>query len=54
MYDKASKLYNDFLGIYYHNYYELSDNKRKKIESKYDPKDLFLDGYDYSVRSENE
>ena len=54
MYDKTSELYNDFLGIYYHKYYELSDDKRKKIESKYNPNDLFLDGYDYNVWSENE
>ena len=49
MYDKASELCNDFLGIYYHKYYELSDDKRNKIEPKYDPKHLFLDRYDYSV-----
>ena len=30
VYDKASELYNDFLRIYYHKYYELSDDKRKK------------------------
>ena len=44
--DKTSELYNDFLGIYFHKYFELSDDKRKKIESKYDPKDLFRNGYD--------
>ena len=54
MYDTASELYNDFLGIYYHECSELSDNKRNNIESKHDPKDLFLDGYDYSAWSENE
>ena len=54
MYDIASELYNDFLGIYYHKCYELSIDKRKKIVSKYDPKDLFLDGYDYSLWSESE
>ena len=31
--DKAPELCNDFLGIYYHKYYELSDNKRKKKQS---------------------
>ena len=30
VYNKASKLYNDFLGIYFDEYYELSDDKRKK------------------------
>ena len=49
MYDTASELYNDFLGIYYHKYYELSDDKRKNIESKYEAKELFVDEYDYSV-----
>ena len=29
-YNKASELYNDFLGIYFEEYYELSDDKRKK------------------------
>ena len=27
---------------------------KEKIESKYDPKDLFLDKYDYSLWSENQ
>ena len=30
LYDKASKLYNYFQRIYYHTYYELSDDKKKK------------------------
>ena len=29
--DTASELYNDSLGIYYHKYYVLSDDKRNKI-----------------------
>ena len=32
----------------------MSYQRIKKIESKYDPKDLFLDGYYYSKWSENE
>ena len=31
VYDTASQLYNDFLVSYYHKYYELSDDKRKKL-----------------------
>ena len=54
VYDKASELYNDFPGIYHHKYFELQNDKRKKIESNCDPEDLFLDGYDYSVWSKNE
>ena len=53
MYDTALELYNDFLGTYYHKCYGLSHDKRKRIESKSDPKDLFLDRYDYSVWLEN-
>ena len=47
-------MYNDFLEIYHHKYFELQNDKRKKTESNYDPEDLFLDGYDYSVWSKNE
>ena len=54
VYDEASKLYSEFSEIYYQKHYRLSDDKRKKIESKYDPKDLFLDVYDYSAWLENE
>ena len=54
MYDTTSELYNYFLGNYYHKCDKLSDHKRNEIESKYCPKDLFLDGYDYIVWSENE
>ena len=43
VHDTASELCNDFLETYYHKYFKLSHNKRKKIESKYDLKDLFLD-----------
>ena len=52
--DKASELYNDFLGICYHRYMSYQMIKEKKIESKYDPKDLFLDEYGYSVWLEKE
>ena len=33
-YKKASELYNDFLGIYFEEYYVLSDDKRKKIRAQ--------------------
>ena len=49
MYDAVSELYNNFLEICYHTYNELSDDKRKKLEWKYDPKDLFLGGNNHSV-----
>ena len=42
------------LGIYFDEYYELSDAKRKKIESKYDPKKLFLKKYNYDNWFENQ
>ena len=47
-------LYNDLLGINFDEYCELSDAKRKKTESKYDRKKLFLKKYDYNNLFENE
>ena len=52
MLNTASELYNDLLGIYFDEYYELSD--AKKIESKYDPDKLFLKAYNFDVWFENE
>ena len=46
------KTYNDLLGIYFDEYYELSD--AKKIESKYDPDKLFLKAYNFDIWFENE
>ena len=54
IYHISSELYNNFLETNYHEYNGLSDGKRNKIDPKYDPKNLFLEGYDYSVWSENE
>ena len=42
MYDTALEFYNELLGIYFHEYYDLSDAKRKKIDHKYKPTKLFL------------
>ena len=47
VYDKASELYNDFLGIYFDEYDD-------KIEKKYDPTNLFLETYNYGPGLENE
>ena len=47
MYNTASELYNNLLEIYFDEYYELSDARREKLESKYDPDKLFLKTYDY-------
>ena len=41
--------YNDLIGIYFDEYYELPDAKRRKIESKYDPDKLFLKTYNCDV-----
>ena len=53
MYNTASQLYNNLLGIYLDKYYELSDAKRNKMKHKYDPKKLFLETYSYNVYFEN-
>ena len=54
MYIISSELYNSFLETCNDEYNELSDDKRNKMDPKYDPKNLFLEEYDYSVWSENE
>ena len=49
MYATASKLYNDLQRIYFDEYYDLSDSKRSKMDSKYDcPTNLTLQRYNYS------
>ena len=52
VYDSNSELYNEYLEIYYDQYVGISDVKKRKFGHKYDPKELFLDEYDYSVRTE--
>ena len=54
MYNTASKLYNNLLGIYFDEYYGLAEAKRKKLESKYEPDKLFLEAYNYDVWCENQ
>ena len=51
-YDNASELYSEYLGVYYHQYMALSDAKKRNLDNKYKPKNIFLKGYDYSVWSE--
>ena len=46
MYVKASDLHNDFLAIYFDEYYNLSDTKIIEIDPKYNPANLTLDGCD--------
>ena len=53
MYINALELYNEYLEIYFNQYMTLSDAEKRKLGYKYDPEDLFLKGYDYSVWSEN-
>ena len=49
----SSKLYNNFLEIYYDQYNELSDAKKRKLGNNYDPETFFLKGHDYSGLVEN-
>ena len=49
----SSELYNNFLEIYYDEFIELQDAKKRRLGNNYDPKSLFLKGYDYSVLSKN-
>ena len=43
MYNTASELYTDLLGIYFDENYELLDAKENKMKHKYDPKKLCLE-----------
>ena len=49
----SSEWYNSFLEIYYDKCNELPDNKRNKMDPKYDHKTLFLERYDYDDWFEN-
>ena len=46
MCDTALELYNELLETYYDEYCSFSDAKRKKMDRKYKPKTLFIEGYD--------
>ena len=48
VHNNSSKLYSEYLEIYYYQYIAASD-ARKKLGNKYDPKNLFLEGYGYGV-----
>ena len=50
----APEFYNAFLGIYFDECNELSDDKRNKIGNKYKPNKLFIEEYNYDGWSENE
>ena len=54
VYNTASELYSDLLGIYIDEYYELSDAKRNKMKDKYGPEKLFLETSNYNLWFENE
>ena len=47
MYQKASKIYNELLEIYFDGQYNFSVAQTKNIDSKYEPKELFLEYYCY-------
>ena len=53
MHDRASELYDEFLEIYHDKYNKFWDASKRKLDDKYDPEELFLEEYDYSVWSEN-
>ena len=43
MYDDASKLYNEYLGIYFDEYKSLSDAQKRELGNKYDPINSFFE-----------
>ena len=44
MYNKAKKLYNKLLSIYYDDYNDITDDEKEKIGEKYSPKNLLSKG----------
>ena len=48
VYNAASELFNDLLETCFDEFCDLSDAKRIKIDSKYNPANLTIDGYDYN------
>ena len=55
MHDTTLELYNELLETNYDEYHYLSlAKKKKKVNRKYKPKKLFINGSDYSVWSKNE
>ena len=54
MYDNTLELCNEYLEIYFNAYKALSDAQKRKLVSKYDHNNLFLETYICDVWSENE
>ena len=53
VYDDASKLYNEYLGIYFDEYKSLSDVQKRELGNKYDPINSFFETHNYDVWFEN-
>ena len=49
----SSELCNELLGTYFDEYYYLSDAERKKMNNKFKPKKLFIEGSNYNDWYEN-
>lgn len=45
MYNTTSEVYDDLLDFYFDQYMALKDAKTKKLSSKCDPTNLFLETY---------
>ena len=48
VYDNTPELYNEYLEIYFDQYMALLDARKRKLENKYNPINLFLDTYNYN------
>ena len=47
-YENDLELYNEYLGIYFHEYKALSDAQKRNVGSEYDPVNLLLETYKYN------
>ena len=48
VYDNTPELYSEYLEIYFGQYMALLDARKRKLENKYNPINLFLDTYSYN------
>ena len=54
VYYNASPLHNEYLEIYFNQYNDLSDARKRELGNKYDPINLFLETHNYNTWFEND
>ena len=47
--ENAANLYDTLLTIYFNDYNNIKNKKTEEMDKKYDPSNLFLEGYKYDI-----